>query len=132
MKGQTFSQFPTPALEVVESLINDLRMIEYSMKPAEPAALNIMLGRLSCLPKTRAASNMSDEQAEMALFDQIEALSDLPADLIELARQRCMRNCGFVPSPLEIRTQIKPEIDEREMASSFIRALLLKAGVSNP
>lgn len=113
---------------MVESLKHDLRKIAVSMSPAEPSHLNTMLGRLRSLPATRVSSNMSDEQAEMALFDQIEALDDLPADLVELARKRCMKNCGFVPSPKEIKKQVQPEIDEREMAGSIIKALLLKAG----
>ena len=130
LKGQTFSQFPTPDPEMIDDLKGDLELIESLMKPAEPRDLNIMLGRLRALPSSRMDSAMSPDQAKMAMLDKIDALSDLPADLVELARWRCMRNCKFSPSPAEIREQVKPEIDEREMASSIIKALLMKAGIA--
>lgn len=117
---------------MIDELRSDLELVESLMKPAEPRDLNIMLGRLRALPSSRADSTMSPDQAKMAMLDKIGALADLPADLVELARQRCMRNCRFSPSPAEIREQVKPEIDEREMAGSIIKALLLKAGFPNP
>lgn len=102
------------------------------MTPAEPAALNIMYGRLSSLKKSREVANMSDAQAEVALHDYIEAMCELPADLVEIARKRCMSSFEYTPMPVEILRMVDSEIAERKMASWIIKALLLKAGFPNP
>lgn len=110
----------------VESLRQDLEVVNHLLEPASPKQLNTMLGRLRSLPSSRAAVNMSDEQAEMALFDQLEALEDLPADLVEIARKRAMKTCKFAPAPAEIMDLVKPEIEERQQVQAIIKALLMK------
>jgi hypothetical protein len=59
-------------------------------------------------------SDFTVEDAE----DYREALDGLPAELIELAVKRCIRNSTFFPQPAEIRAQIKEELaDERRRAA---------------
>lgn len=132
MKGQAYSQYPVVEREIIDSLKRDLTLAESLMIPASEKSLEELIAVLSDFLPSATNRKLSEDEADLRLELFIEALADIPADLIDVARQRCMRNCKFSPSPAEIREQVKPEIDEREMAGSIIKALLLKAGITNP
>ena len=120
-----FSEYPVIEDHEVQSIKRDMEIINREFIPASPIEIANMVRRISVLP-SRAVSQLSADQAKLMLADVVEALMDIPADLIEVARQRVMRNCRFFPSPVEIIDQVRKEIDERDNVRVTLTALLDK------
>lgn len=56
----------------------------------------------------------------------VEAIQDIPADLLALAAKRAVRECRFWPRPADLREQVKPELSARRRALSRLEFAAMK------
>lgn len=92
----------------LSSLQSDMARVEQLLAPASPADRLTVLERLSA---SLSEENIAPDRAEMRLMDMVEALEDLPASLLNLARQRAMKTRRFMPKPVELIGEVRVEID---------------------
>ena len=90
------------------SLQSDMAKVESLLDPASPADRVTLLDRLSA---NLFEENIEADRAEIRLMDSVEALEDLPASLMDLARKRAMKNRRYMPKPVELIGEVRPEID---------------------
>lgn len=68
-----------------------------------------------------------DHNAQAAMDGHLEALSDLPADLVALAFTRAIKTLRFFPVPAEIRELVASEFSARRHTLSRLKAAKGKA-----
>ena len=104
----SYSELPVMEGSALSSLQSDMARVEQMLSPASPADRLTLLERLSA---SLSEENIDPDRAEMRLMDMVEALDDLPASLMNLARQRAMKTRRFMPKPVELIGEVRAEID---------------------
>jgi hypothetical protein len=69
------------------------------------------------LDATLAIWKLPDDWAAMAPF-YIEALADVPADLVDIALKHVRLNCKWFPKPAELRAPIERLLAERQRVAA--------------
>jgi hypothetical protein len=104
----SYSELPVSTGSDLLSLQSDMAKVESLLAPASPADRVTLLDRLSA---NLFEENIEADRAEIRLMDSVEALEDLPASLMDLARKRAMKNRRYMPKPVELIGEVRPEID---------------------
>ena len=120
----SYSELPMVKGKDLLSLQADMAKVNALLAPAPPAA---RLGLLERLSKSLAEENISERDAEIRLMDCTEALEDLPASLMDLARIRAMKGRCFMPKPIELINSVRNEIDALLDAKHQIMRLIDRA-----
>lgn len=104
----SYSELPVAEGPALHSLRNDMARLETLLAPASPEARLTLLERLS---PSLGEENIDPDKADLRLMDYVEALEDLPASLLDLARRRVMKGRRFMPKPVELIEIVQPEVD---------------------
>ena len=104
----SYSELPVMEGSALSSLQSDMARVEQMLAPASPADRLTVLERLSA---SLSEENIDPDRAEMRLMDMVEALEDLPAPLMNLARRRAMKTRRFMPKPVDLIGVVQSEID---------------------
>lgn len=88
-----------------------------ALTPVDEKALVVLLDR------TLALWKLPDNWSEIAAF-YLEALRDLPIDLLEKALRHVRMTCKFLPKPAELREAVAKDLDERRADALRCRMLL--------
>lgn len=110
---------PTPPMTAAQ-LSTAITALSEAMKPAAP---KVFAGAMADLLKFLAAFGVATTHAQTVQMAYLDALGDLPEDLLALAIQRTKRsldNSYRMPLPAEIRRHVASELGER-------RSLMTKA-----
>lgn len=107
------------SLDGVDGAIAD---VERMLIPAKPEDVAVVLGKTLVMWTPPKDLNLQDA---MPLY--VQALSDLPIDLLRAAMAKAAKNCEFFPRPATIRDQVASEFSARRHTLSRLKAARGKA-----
>ena len=113
--------------EIIEDCGRDrvvaaLKAAEDAIRPAGPLVLGAALSRLlSIYPRPR------EYDADRAMAGYLDALADLPADLVAAACEMTARTRRAWPTPADIREPVERELAERRRLANRLRLVVEQA-----
>jgi hypothetical protein len=120
----SYSELPVSTGNDLLSLQSDMAKVESLLARASPADRLTLLERLSA---NLFEENIEADRAEIRLMDSVEALEDLPASLMDLARKRVMKNRRYMPKPVDLIGEVRSEIDALLNAKHHLGRLIDRA-----
>ncbi len=117
---------PTVPEAMRSSLMADIDRLEHVLRPSDFHSAAMIIGRLSNSLPSGTNSKLTGEEADQQVMDYIEALQNMPADLLETARYRVMHTSIYFPPPAKLYAAVQREIDERRDMLAAARHLVWK------
>lgn len=126
---ESIRDLPAPTSADVAAIEAWLPQAERALLPCPKDEISRMLTKLAT---AMPAQRISDDEARQKLAIYIQALDDVPLDVLQDAMKACVRSCMFFPTVAEIRKITDPEMRRRRFLIDRARYHARNRGKAEP